>query len=176
MKTPLAFFALACGLLIFQGVFSTVIPPQLCPDFALLFVAGLAFRLSSLQGLLFAALIGYLADHLSGTLLGEHSILYTTMFLFMRVLNHQTDLSGALRQSLVVGLLTLLQALGLIWIAYFLREQSLLPLVLDGGLWTQALVNALAAPFFLGWFLRFMRGRDAESPLSRHARGQEVLR
>ncbi len=176
MKTALAFFALACGLLVFQGAISRVIPPHLCPDFALLFVAGLAFRLSSLHGLLFAAVVGYLADNLSGTLLGEHAILYTTIFLVMRVLNRQTDLSGGFRRGLVVGLLTLLQGLGLIWMAYFFREQSLLPVALDGGLWIQALVNAIAAPFFLSWFLRFMRDRDSESPLSRHALGQEVLR
>lgn len=173
MKTVLAFFAMACGLLIFQGAFSTVIPPRFCPDFALLFIVSLALRFSSMQGLLFAALIGYLVDTLSGTLLGEHSILYTTIFLLMRVLNRQTDLSGVVRQSLVVGLLTLLQALGLIWMAYFFREQSLLPVALKGGLWTQALVNAVVAPFFLGWFMHFARDRDSESPLSRHAMGQE---
>ncbi len=176
MKTAFTLFALGCGLLIFQGAFSTVIPPRLCPDFALLFIAGLAFRMSSVHGLWFSALLGYLADTLSGTLLGEHAILYTSMFLFMRVLHRQTDLSGGFRQSLAVGFLTLLQALGLIWMVYFFREQSLLPVALDGGLWTQTLVNAAVAPFFLKWFLSFKLDRDSESPLSRHGRGQEVLR
>jgi rod shape-determining protein MreD len=175
MKNALTLLALACALLVFQGAVSTVIPSYLCPDFALLFIVGLAFRLPSVQGLWFAALLGYLADNLSGTLLGEHAILYTAIFLIMRVLDRQTDLSRGLSRSLAVGVLTLLQASGLIWMAYFFREQSLLPVALDGGLWMQALVNAITAPFFLSWFLKFAHDRDSDSSLSRH-RGQEVLR
>lgn len=175
MKNPLTLLVLACALLVFQGAVSAVIPPYLCPDFALLIIVGLAFRLPSVQGLWFAAFLGYLADNLSGTLLGEHAILFTAMFLFMRVLNRQTDLSGGFRQCLVVGFLTLLQALGLIWMTYFFREQSLLPMALDGGLWMQVLVNAIVAPFFLSWFVKFAHDRDSNSSLSRY-RGQEVLR
>ncbi len=112
---------------------------------------------------------GYIVDYFSGTLFGEHSVIYTVVFLVMYLGNRQVHIRGALRKAMALALLTFLQGIGLMWMEGQFRGANLLPIAIEGRWWVQALVNAAAAPFVLGWILRLTAERDGDASLQASA-------
>ncbi len=165
MKVLMQFLLLGLLLSIAQSALAMFFPPYLCPDFGLLLAAGMGYRLRAARGLIAAALLGYIVDYFSGTLFGEHSVIYTAVFFLMHLGNRQVHIRGPLRKALALAVLTFLQGLAFMWMASQLRADNLLPIAIDGGWWLQALVNAAAAPWVLGWILRLTAERDSDSTL-----------
>ena len=76
MKAALAFLGLGALAIVVQGALVGVFPARWCPDLGFLMVIGLGTRWrSSGGGLVISAALGYLADLLSGSLLGQHLLL-----------------------------------------------------------------------------------------------------
>jgi rod shape-determining protein MreD len=150
-----------------RSALATVFPSYLCPDFGLLLAAGMGYRLRAVRGLWMAALLGYCVDLLSATLLGEHAVIYTIVFLLMYLGNRQIHLWGAMRLALAAALLSVLHGFLLIWMSHLFHDRSLFSLALNGGWWIQVLVNAAVAPWFIGRVAQLSLDRDGDSNLQR---------
>lgn len=106
MKPSLALAVLG-GLAVFgQGVAALWVPARLLPDLGLLLVVAAAIGLrSTAGGLLFAALLGYVTDCLSGALLGQHMLLSVASYGAARVGATRLNLRGPLPQAVFVTFL-----------------------------------------------------------------------
>jgi rod shape-determining protein MreD len=147
VKLGLAFVLLGALTLMLQGVAASVLPTRFCPDlgFLLVIAVGLCWR-STTGGLLLAALLGYLTDLLSGSLLGQHMLLRIAAFVAARFASRHLNLRGPRPQAVFVAALTVANALGLVVLtAFFAPAVGLGPVAL-GDLLPHALVNALFAP------------------------------
>ena len=81
MKRWLASFALGLGCIVLQGVLPVFLPRAACPDLVLLFVLALGLHWSGwLSGFGIVVALGYLSDFSSGSLLGQHALLYLVTF------------------------------------------------------------------------------------------------
>ena len=83
------------------------LPAPWCPDLGLVVVVGLGLWLQGASGLGAAAVLGYVADLLSGSLLGQHALLRTLAYGMTRIAHAKLNLSGWLSLALLVGLLSL---------------------------------------------------------------------
>jgi rod shape-determining protein MreD len=130
-----------------QGAVATFIPPALVPDLGLLLVFGIALCWrSSAGGLVLSAALGYVADLLSGTLLGEHALMRVLAFGAARFGSRHLNLRGALPQMAFVAGLTAVHALLLGTLTSFMAGAVGASSI---GIWdliAHALVNALFAP------------------------------
>ena len=166
------FVLLVLGALapMFQGVIGTFIPLQYCPDLGLLLVAGLGlYWRSSHSGAVLAAAIGFVTDLLSGSLLGQHTLLWLFAFGAARVASQQFNLRGVLSQAALLIVLTGLSALGTaVLTAFFVAGQGW-DGVISESLIPHALINAVAAPFAMLLVARIAAGRGDTEP------GQSLL-
>ena len=81
MRQLLAMGALGVLALVIQSALATFVPPPYCPDLGLLVVIAIGLRWRGLTvGLLLAALLGFAADIMSGTLMGQHALLRMVAF------------------------------------------------------------------------------------------------
>ena len=119
---------------ILQGVLGTFLPPRFIPDLGLLLVValGLSWR-GFAGGVALAALLGYLTDLLSGSLLGQHVLLRMLVFVAAWMGSRHLSLLGSLPRVLFVAGLTFANAL----------LMALLTLAFAGG-------PGLAAPALTG--------------------------
>jgi rod shape-determining protein MreD len=139
----------AVGLiaLMVQGALSTIIPPPWCPDLALIAVVCMGLRWRGLAGgLVLAASLGFAADLLSGSLMGQHGLLRLFVFVAAFFAGRQLNLKGSLPLALFVGVVTLVYGLLLYLVSDFFIGGA-------GATWrfaielTQhAIINALVAP------------------------------
>jgi rod shape-determining protein MreD len=130
-----------------QGAAAGWMEQRAVPDLGLLIVVALGTRWRSLaSGIVLAALIGYLADLMSGSLLGQHALLRMLAFAAARVGSRSLNLRGALPQAVFVGILTLLNALGVAVLTAFFAPDAGFGLASAGALLTHAGVNAVFAP------------------------------
>jgi rod shape-determining protein MreD len=112
-------------------------------------VVGLGLRLEGASGLGAAAALGYAADLLSGSLLGQHALLRTLVYGATRIAHGKLNLGGWLSRALLVGLLGLGNGLVLAGlVALFGGRIALTPGFL-GELLAHAAINAALAPFVL---------------------------
>ncbi len=96
MKRISTLLGLGVAAIVLQGALATVVSPPWCPDLALLVLVGIGLRWRGLaRGLLLAALLGYSRDLLSGSLLGEHALLYLFTFTGTVVATRQLNLRGS---------------------------------------------------------------------------------
>ena len=161
MKIGLVFVLVGALTLMFQGVAASVLPAYLCPDlgFLLVIALGLCWRSTS-GGLLLVALLGYLTDLLSGSLLGQHMLLRVAAFGASRVASRQLNLRGPRPQVVFVAVLTVANAAAVVVLtAFFAPGLGIGPLA-PGDLLRHALVNALCAPIVIHLTQRLARRLD----------------
>ena len=92
IRSALALAGLALGALVLQGTLAALLPPPLVPDLALLVALVAAVVAPALPALLLAAGLGFGADLLSGTLLGEQALLRLLAFATTRFVSSQFHL------------------------------------------------------------------------------------
>ena len=109
------FTLLAIGVLapMIQGAAGTFGPLHYCPDLGLLLVVGLGLCWrSTAGGVVLSAAQGFVADLLSGSLLGQHMLLRIFAFGAARACSQQLNLRGVIPQAIFVVVLTVVTALG----------------------------------------------------------------
>ncbi len=171
MKPVLAVLSLGLASLILQSVAADFLPAYLCPDLSLLIVIalGLCWR-SAAGGLLMSAGLGYMADALSGSMLGQHALLRVLTFTLTRFADRRLNLTGALPLVIFTTCASVAYGLGLSMVSgLFASQPEGVPLWLY-GLGRHALVNALFAPVVLAVVERALtRNEDGDRRLVRMA-------
>lgn len=134
-----------------QGAAAAYLPLGWCPDLGLLLVVamGLTWR-STAGGVLVAALVGYSADLLSGTLLGQHALLRVLIYGVARAFSAQIDLRAALPQAVWVAMLTVAAAALLSATTAFFVPDAGFAMAPPRALAAHALANALCTPLVTG--------------------------
>jgi rod shape-determining protein MreD len=147
MKHGLALLALGLFALVVQGAAGLVVPAHWVPDFGLLLAVAIALSVRSpAVGVLLAAGLGFAADLLSGTLLGQHALLRLFAYGAARFGSRRLNLRGALPQAVFVAILSVAHAGALLSLVAFFLPGDVPPLVAVHALVTHALVNAAVAP------------------------------
>jgi rod shape-determining protein MreD len=117
------------------------------PDFGLLLVVAIALSVRGPAiGVLLAALLGFAADLLSGTLLGQHALLRLAAYGAARFGSRRLNLRGVLPQAVFAAMLSIAHAGALLSLVAFFLPGDVPPLVSVHALAAHALVNALVAP------------------------------
>ncbi len=107
MKRILALLAIGTLAPMIQGAIGTFIPLRYCPDLGLLLVVGLGLCWrSAAGGLVLSAMLGLIADLLSGSLFGQHMLLRIFAFGAARACSQKLNLRGLLPRATFVILLT----------------------------------------------------------------------
>lgn len=147
MKRGLVLLSIGALAPMLQGALAQFLPAALCPDLGLLLVAavGLCGR-SVAVGLLFSALVGFVADLLSGALLGQHALLRVLAYAAARSASVHVNLIGVGSKAIFVALLTVLNGLAMGALTAFFSPGAGFAWIGLGDLALSALVNALAAP------------------------------
>ena len=147
MKPALALLAAGTLAILLQSVVTDLFPGRVGPDLGFLIVVALGSRFRSTGGgLLLAALLGYLADLFSGSLLGLHALLRVLAFGAARLAMGHLNLRGVLPQAVFIGFLTLANALGVALLTTFFSPDAGLSLAPLGLLLGHATVNAFFGP------------------------------
>lgn len=147
MKRALVLAGLSLLALIVQASAGRVLAPQWCPDLGLLVVVGFGVALrSAATGVALAALVGYLSDLLSGSLLGQHMLLRMGAFAAARIGSRRLNLRGAAPLAIFAAALSVGHALGLGALVAFFASGAAPPWPPVGDFVAQALVNGLLAP------------------------------
>ncbi len=148
MSRAIGLVALGVLAPMLQGALYAFVPARLCPDLGLLLVValGLVWR-SAASGLLLAAVLGYLTDLLSGSLLGLHALLRVLAFGLARATSQQLNLLGPLPQVVFVAGLTAANGFATGALTAFFAAQPELGAIGARDLRPQIFVNAACAPF-----------------------------
>jgi rod shape-determining protein MreD len=130
-----------------QGALNTLVPARFTPDLGFLIVIALGLRWrSTAGGLVLAVLLGFTADLLSGSLLGEHALLRLLTFLAARAASRHLNVRGLLPQAVFVMVFTAGNAVGVGMLNIFFTSGGGLDLVMLRDVLPHALVNACVAP------------------------------
>jgi rod shape-determining protein MreD len=130
-----------------QGALNTYVPPRFTPDLGFLVVIALGLHWRSAPGgLAIAAALGFCADLLSGSLLGEQALLRMLAFATARVASRHLNLRGAIPQAAFVLVLTAANALGIRLLEVFFTSGARFDPALLQDLLSHAAINALFAP------------------------------
>jgi rod shape-determining protein MreD len=162
----LGLFALGLAGLLAQGAGATLAPAYALPDFALLMAIAVAVVAGGPQGLLVAALVGYAADLLSRSLLGQHAALAAMAYAVTLVVTLQLDLLRPTARLAFVALLSLAWDLGHVGISRLFSGSAGLDAEFARAAAIHAAVNALASLVVLG-LVRSVAARlagDDEAP------------
>lgn len=147
MKRPLALLVLGIGAMIVQGAVNGFVPPRYTPDLGFLFVVGLGLRWRSASGgLVLAAALGFAADILSGSLMGEHALMRVFVYACARAASRQLNLRGLVPQATFVLGLTLVNAFGIGTLNTFFSAGSGADWAMMRAALPHAAMNALFAP------------------------------
>jgi len=148
VKRAAAVLLIGSAALIVQGAVNVFIPPHLTPNvgFLIIIAVGLFWR-SAAAGIVIAAWLGFTADLLSGSLLGEQALLGMFAFVAARLGSQHLNLRGALPQALFVFAFTAVDALGIGVLETFFGVRGGIGSTMLQYLPTHALANAFAAPF-----------------------------
>ena len=147
MKRALALFFFGLIALVAQGALATIVRPPYCPDLALLAVIAIGLHWEGLaSGLVMSALLGYATDLLSGSLLGQHTLLRLFAFAAARLGSQQLNLRGALPLAVFTSGGTLLYAACALALTSVFSTAASLAWSGVGDLVVHAFVNALFAP------------------------------
>jgi rod shape-determining protein MreD len=119
----------------------------LCPDFALLVVIAIALQWQrAAGGLLLAFALGYAADLVSGSLMGQHALLRLLVFAGVRATSRQLNFSGGLPLAAFAGAVILMYGVVLLAVTGFFAGSAELRLSWLGDQLLHAVMGALFAP------------------------------
>jgi rod shape-determining protein MreD len=136
--------------LLFQGAVAAEIPARFVPDLGLLMVVAFGVSLrSGVGGVTLAALLGFVTDLLSGSLLGQHALLRMAALAATRLFSGRLNLRGPLPQLIFVTALSVGDAFALWALAAFFSPEALPGPGIRNGLLAHALINGLCAPFVI---------------------------
>lgn len=179
MRHALALIGLGVLALIVQGALAAIIPTPLTPDLGLLVVVaiGLCWR-GTASGFAIAALLGFAADLLSASLLGQHALLRLLAFGAARLASGQLNLRGPIPLAVFAGGLTVAYGAGVLALSGFFTgawDWSFGWLV---SLLQHAFANAVCAPGCLALVAavsaRLGEGEAGRRPLPLEARGRSA--
>lgn len=148
MKRTLLILFVGIAAPVLLGGLNNHLPARFMPDLSLLIVIalGLHWR-STASGLLLAATLGFAADMLSGSLLGQQALLRMLAFGAARFASGHLNLRGAVPQSCFALVFTVVNAIGIALLSVFFTGKGGLDFIMLRDLLPQAFVNALfAAP------------------------------
>ena len=147
MKRTLALLLIGIAAPVVQGAVNTFVPARFTPDLGFLIVIalGLHWR-SAAGGLVLSAALGFVADLLSGSLLGEHALLRLLAFGAARFASHHLNLRGSLPQAVFVLLFTAVNVLGIGLLNTFFTSGGGFDMVALRDFLPHAAINALFAP------------------------------
>lgn len=149
MKRAAALLGLGIAAVLVQGVLNGFFPARLTPDLSLLVVVGIGLHWrGAAGGVVIATLLGFAADLMSGSLLGEHALLRLLEFGAARIASRHLNLRGLVPQAVFVVFLTAANALGIGLLNSFFTSRGGIDLVMLRNLFPHAFVNALFAPLF----------------------------
>ncbi len=148
MKRVFALLAIGALAPMIQGAVGTFVPLHYCPDLGLLLVVGrgLCWR-STASGVVLSAALGFIADLLSGSLLGQHMLLRIFAFGATRVCSRQLNLRGVIPRATFVVVLTVVSALGTGALTSFFSVGPGVDGEMLRELIPHALINGAFAPF-----------------------------
>ena len=147
MKTGLALLALGALAPMLQSALAPYLSAALCPDLGLLLVVAVGLSARSVAGgLLFSVFVGFVADLLSGALLGQHALLRVLAFAAARSANVHVNLVGVGAKGVFVAVVTVLNGLAMGGITAFFSPGTGFAAIGIRELAIGALVNALVAP------------------------------
>jgi len=148
VKRILGVLAVGLVVLALQGALATILPPSLCPDLGLLYVlaVGLCWE-GAASGLVVAAVLGYTADILSGSMFGQHALLRLMVFSATSLAGRKLNLRGALPLISFAAAVCVVYALGAgLLTAFFWGDEVLRPRWL-ADLLPQTVATAVLAPW-----------------------------
>lgn len=120
MRLFFSFLLAGVLLMVLQGALALWLPPPLCPDLGLLVVICLGLRWPTLvTGLLLVGLLGFAADLLSGSLMGQHALLRVLTFTGAFVVGRQFNLQGSLPLMFFTGIVSMLYGVGVYLLSSF---------------------------------------------------------
>ncbi len=153
MKRIFALLAIGALAPMIQGVVGTFVPLHHCPDLGLLLVVGLGLCWrSTAGGVALSAALGFIADLLSGSLLGQHMLLRIFAFGAARACSQQLNLRGVIPRAIFVAVLTVVTALGTGALTSFFGAGPGVDGEILRELIPHALINGAFAPFAV-WFV-----------------------
>ena len=163
MKRALALAGLAFVALVVQAGVARVLPAPWCPDLGLLLVIGLGLALRrATTGLVLAALVGYLSDLLSGSLLGQHMLLRMAGFGTARIGSRRFNLRGPVPLAIFTAGLCAANGFATWALAAFFAPGQAPPLPPASEFAVQALLNGLLAPFAVAGVTRICQALGDE--------------
>jgi rod shape-determining protein MreD len=150
IRSALALTGLALGALVLQGALAALLPPALVPDLGLLLAVVAAVVAPALPALLLAAGVGFGADLLSGTLLGQQALLRLLAFAATRFVSGQFHLERGVPLATFCLALGGLDALGLAGLSWLFAGASPFGWEALPTLAVRALLGAALVPFVHG--------------------------
>ena len=147
MKRTLALLLIGIAAPVVHGAANTFVPARFTPDLGFLIVIalGLHWR-SAAGGLVISAVLGFVADLLSGSLLGEHALLRLLAFGVARFASRHLNLRGSLPQAIFVLFFTAVNVLGIALLNTFFTSGGGFDRMTLRDLLPHAAINALFAP------------------------------
>jgi len=147
VKRAAALFAFGIAAIVAQGVVNIFVPARFTPDLSLLVVVGVGLHWATASGgVAIATLLGFAADLLSGSLLGEHALLRLLEFGAARFASRHLNLRGPLPQAVFVVVLTVANAFGVGLLNSFFTSRGGIDAVMLRYVVPHAFANALFAP------------------------------
>jgi len=170
LKRTLAILLLGLLAPMIQGALSAFVPTGWFPDVGLLLVMalGLAWP-GAIAGALLASFVGFVSDLLSGSLVGQHALLWLCAFWAARVVSSHVNLHGAPTQMVLAAGLTTGAALAMSALTAFFSPDRVTGLATAPALLSQIAVNSLAGPPVISAVAALLARLDEES-------GRRVLR
>lgn len=170
MKRASAIAVLGLLAPMIQGALACFVPAGWVPDagFLLVMALGLAWP-GVVTGALLATGVGFVDDLLSGSLLGQHALLWLCAFGTARVVSSHVNLHGVPTQMVLTASLTLGAGLAMSALTAFFSPQAGAGLASGAALLRHAAVNALTSPLAISGVTALLARLDDES-------GRRVLR
>jgi cell shape-determining protein MreD len=153
-----------------QGALSAFVPIGWFPDLALLLVMSLGLAWPGMiTGALLATWVGFVSDLLSGSLVGQHALLFLCAFGTARVVSAHVNMHGVPTQMVLAAGLTAGGALAMSALTVFFSPERVTGLAGGPELLRQVAVNALLGPLLISGVVALIARLDEES-------GRRVLR
>jgi rod shape-determining protein MreD len=155
MKRLVVLLAVGMVALIVQGAVATVLRPPFCPDLALLVVLVIALRWNGLVlGFVLAALLGFAADLLSGSLMGQHALLRLLAYVGAYFAGGQLNLKGSIPVAIFGASVSLLYGLALVVLTGFFVGDSGFAWRGFADLSIHSVINGVFAPWIFALVTR----------------------